>query len=193
VTQAQGILTGTVVQCRDSGGPELPLGRAEPTFTMDEPRANPALLARVPGALCALPLAQVIETMRPLPIEPLASQSNFILGVARIRGAAVPVVGLTALFQGDRSGWDQSCELPARFVTLRVGQRCVALAVHSVVGIVDLGYKVFGELPPLLSSLGTEPIQTLGTLDAEFLVVLDMARLVPDSAWEALSQTKAAP
>ena len=103
------------------------------TLAMDQPRANPALLVRIPGALCALPLAEVIEIMRPLPIEPLAIQSDFVQGVARIRGAAVPVVQLTALFQGDGL-----CDLPTRFVTLRVGQRCVALAVQSVVGVADL-------------------------------------------------------
>ena len=155
---------------------------------MDQPRANPALLVRVPGALCAFPLAEVIETMRPLPIEPLAIQSEFIQGVACIRGAAVPVVQLTALFHGDGR-----CELPTRFVTLRVGQRCVALAVQSVVGIVDLSDQVFGNLPPLLKTVRTELIQNLGTLDAEFLVMLDTARLVPDSVWDALPQTKAMP
>lgn len=153
---------------------------------MDRSRANPALLVRVPGALCAFPLADVIETMRPLPIEPLAGRSDFILGVARIRGAAVPVVQLTALFQGD-AGDDPS----TRFVTLRVGQRCVAFAVQSVVGIADLNDQVSGELPPLLRMVRTELIQTLGTLDAEFLVVLDTARMVPESVWHALSQAKA--
>jgi len=155
---------------------------------MDEQRANPALLARVPGALCAIPLAEVIETMRPLPIEPLASQPDFVLGVARIRGHVVPVVQLTALFQGDHGS-----EPPTRFVTLRVGQHCVALAVQDVVGIADLGDQVFGKLPPLLTNVGSEIIQSLGTLDAEFLVVLDMARVVPESMWEGLLRSKAMP
>ena len=35
--------------------------------------------------------------------------------------------------------------------------------------------------------MGTELIQTLGTLDAEFLVVLDTARLVPDRLGRALA------
>jgi purine-binding chemotaxis protein CheW len=155
---------------------------------MDEHRANPALLARVPGALCAIPLAEVIETMRPLPIEPLANQSEFILGVARIRGEAVPVVQLTALFQGDHG-----FEPATRFITLRVGQHCVALAVQDVVGIADLGDQVFGKLPPLLTNVGSELIQSLGTLDAEFLMVLDTARLVPESMWEGLLRSKAMP
>jgi purine-binding chemotaxis protein CheW len=155
---------------------------------MNPARTNTALLVRIPGGLCALPLGEVIETMRPLPIEPLASQSSFVLGVARIRGAAVPVLQLKELFQGDGSG-----EAPTRFVTLRVGQRCVALAVQSVIGIAELSEQVFSKLPPLLTNAGSEIIASLGTLDAEFLVVLDMARLVPEATWEALSQTKAMP
>jgi purine-binding chemotaxis protein CheW len=155
---------------------------------MDRPRANPALLVRVPGALCAFPLAEVIEIMRPRPIEPLAIQSTYIQGVACIRGLAVPVVQLAALFQGEGL-----CDLPTRFVTLRVGQRCVALAVQSVLGIADLGDHVLGELPPLLRTVQTELIQNLGTLDAEFLVMLDTARLVPDSMWQALPQMEATP
>lgn len=155
------------------------------SVTMNQPRPNPALLVRIPGALCALPLAEVIETMRPLPIEPLADKSGFIRGVARIRGAAVPVVELTALFRGE-----PCCDLPTRFVTLRVGQHCIALAVQDVVGMVDLSDHVFNNLPPLLKTARTEFIETLGALDAEFLVMLNTALLVPDSVWQALARTK---
>jgi purine-binding chemotaxis protein CheW len=153
---------------------------------MDQPRTNPALLVRVPGALCAFPLAEVIETMRPLPVEPLASTSGVIQGVSIIRGAAVPVVRLSALFQDD-----DLCDLPTRFVTLQVGQRCIALAVHSVIGITELADHVFANLPPLLRNVRTELIQSLGTLDAEFLVMLDTARLVPESVWQELKQLAA--
>jgi chemotaxis signal transduction protein len=72
-----------------------------------------------------------------------------------------------------------------------VGERCVALAVQCVVGVADLSDLVFVNLPPLLNTVQTELIQRLGTLDAEFLVMLDTARMVPESMWEALPQTKA--
>jgi purine-binding chemotaxis protein CheW len=152
----------------------------------DQPRSSLALLVRVPSALCAFPLAEVIETMRPLTVQPLANMPDFIRGVARIRGAAVPVIQLTALFQED-----DLCDLPTRFVTLRVGQRCVAIAVQSVVGIADMSDHVFDNLSPLLKTARTESIQTLGTLDSEFLIMLNTARLVPDSVWQALTQTRA--
>jgi purine-binding chemotaxis protein CheW len=151
---------------------------------MDQPRAIPALLVRVNGTLCAFPLTEVIETMRPLPIEPLANMPSFILGVSCIRGAAVPVVRLSALFQ------EESCrDRSTRFVTLRAGQRCVALAVESVVGIVNLSDSAFGNLPALLQSGKTEFIRALGTLDREFLVTLNTALMVPESVWLELAQT----
>ncbi len=152
---------------------------------MDQPSPNPALLVRVTGALCALPLAEVVETLRPRPVETLENTPDFILGMACIRGAAVPVVLLSALFHGG----DRRDPL-TRFVTLRVGQRSIALAVESVVGIADLSDHVFDNLPPLLKSVRTEFIQALGTVDAEFLVLLDTARLVPDSVWQALGQSR---
>jgi purine-binding chemotaxis protein CheW len=154
---------------------------------MDHPHPIPALLVRVPGTLCAFPLAEVIETMRPLPIELLANTPDFIQGVARIRGAAVPVIQLSAMFREDHGG-----DPATRFVTLRVGQHCLALAVQSVVGIADLSDQIFASLPPLLTTARTEFIQTLCTLDAELLVMLNTARLVPDSVWQSLAQTKAA-
>ncbi len=153
---------------------------------MDQPSSSPALLVRVTGALCALPLTEVIETMRPLPVKLLANTPDFILGIASIRGAAVPVVLLSALFIGDHR-----CDPVTRFVTLRVGERCIALAVQGIIGIADLSDQIFGELPPLLQNVRTESVRALGTLDAEFLVMFDTARLVPDSVWQALAQTRA--
>jgi purine-binding chemotaxis protein CheW len=126
--------------------------------------------------------------MRPLPVEALANTPNFIQGVARIRGAAVPVVQLTALFQDDDRG-----DSTTRFVTLRVGERCVALAVQGVIGVADLSDHVFDNLPPLLKTVRTESIEALGTLDAEFLVMLNTARLVPESVWQALAPSRATP
>ena len=50
------------------------------------------LIFRVLDRLCALSLGHVVETMRPLPIEPLAAAPHFVLGLATIRGSQVPVV-----------------------------------------------------------------------------------------------------
>jgi len=90
------------------------------------------LLVRAGTLTCALPLSHVVETMRPLPIEPLANAPAFVRGLSIIRGAPVPVVDLGALLN------TPSSRPPPRFVTVRAGERRVALAVDGILGLRDI-------------------------------------------------------
>ena len=136
-----------------------------------------ALLCRVHRMLCALPLRDVIETLRPLPIEPLAGAPSYVCGLAILRGAPVPVVDLGLLL-----GVEQL--RATRLVALRAGPRTVAVAVSAVLGVQTLG--VDGALPPLLQEAGQGAIQSLGSLDRELLLVLEGARLVPGEVYAQL-------
>ncbi len=151
---------------------------------------NSALLVRGAGAVCAIPAPQVIETMRPLPIEPLGNAPNFVLGIALIRGAAVPIVELAAVLDASREPAMPSSHA-GRFVTLRVGERCVALAVDSVAGLVQVNPQNLSVMPPLLNHACPDVVQAIGTLDAELLLVLETARLVPESVWSELDKVQA--
>jgi purine-binding chemotaxis protein CheW len=140
-----------------------------------------ALLCRVAGRLCAIPLAHVVETMRPLPVTGFADLPSFVLGVAVIRGEPTPVVALGHLL-GAAGGGD-----PTRFVTIRAGARTVALGVDEVAGIRDLTAVPTTDLPPLLREASAEVLARLGALDSELLVVLRSATWIPESLWEAAS------
>jgi purine-binding chemotaxis protein CheW len=131
--------------------------------------------------LCAVPLTHVRETMRPLPIEPLAGVEPPVSGVAIIRGVPVPVLDMCRLLAGAQAQ-------PERFVTLRLGERSVALAVDGVVGIRTMSLEASQELPPLLREADGDAISRIGTLDAELLVVLQHTRLVPEATWAALER-----
>src|SRR5579859_3793791 len=88
----------------------------------------PWLLCRAGPHLCALPLEQIAEVMRPLPFEPLADAPPFVRGVAVIRGVRVPVVDLARLL-------GQSKSVVTRLITVRAGGRLLALAVGEVLGL----------------------------------------------------------
>jgi len=123
--------------------------------------------------------------MRPLPIEPVAGTPAFVRGVSVIRGEPTPVVDLEALLErgpGSRAY--------GRFVTLKVGERRVALGVDSVVGVRTLEAATLGAMPPLLRD-AAERVEALGAPDEQLLVVLRAARLVPDGVWTCLSAAKA--
>jgi len=124
-----------------------------------------------------LPLARVVETMRPLPVEVMAGTPPCVRGLAIVRGVPVPVIEVAALLREE----ERTVRLgsSARFVTVKLGDRTIALIVDSVVGVRSLAPDSFRELPPLLRDSELDVIGAIGTLDAELVVVLRAARLVP--------------
>ena len=133
-----------------------------------------ALVVTAGSFICAIPVEHVVEAMRPLPTELLAGSPRFIRGVSVIRGVPVPVVDLSVLLTNADAG--DACE---RLVLLRVGDRFVALAVGRVVGLRHLDHSQQRELPPLLTAVGADIVESIGASDAQLLLVLRMARILP--------------
>src|ERR1700677_4676233 len=142
--------------------------------------ANRCLVVRDQRHVCALPLEYVVETMRPLPVEPIAGMPSFVCGVSIIRGVLTPVIDLGAML--GTSG----CEAE-RFVTLRAGDRQVALSVGVVLGVREIDATTIQELPPLLRGSSQDVIEMMGALDGEVLTVLRAGWELPDEVWEALA------
>jgi len=134
------------------------------------------LIVRAAGRRCALAVADVVETMRPLPVQDVGGAPSFVRGLAMIRGAPTPVVDLASWLGVTSAG-------PARWVAVRAGGRPVALAVDAVVGIRALDDARLQEAPPLLREATAERVELLGALDADLLIVLRTARVVPDEVW----------
>jgi len=159
---------------------------------MDEVRRDsqgadrqPALLVRAADRLCAVPIAHVIEVMRPLPVERMSGAPSFVQGLAIIRGTPMPVVDLGVLTGGRPAS--------GRFVTLRLGDRRAAMAVDAVVDVRVLDGWLLDALPPLLRDAGAEIVDAIGVIDRELLVSLCAGRLVPDDVWQAFATRESAP
>jgi purine-binding chemotaxis protein CheW len=136
------------------------------------------LLLSAAGQRVALRLQHVVETLRPLPLTAVAGLPGAIVGVAVVRGIATPVVDLRELLGGDTV-------MPAqRWVSLRIGDRQVALAVDSVAGVSDVDEGALGQWPTLLGAEGSRA--ALGVADGELMTALDAARLVPAATWQQL-------
>jgi purine-binding chemotaxis protein CheW len=144
------------------------------------PRQSRTLVVGVQGRLCALPLTHVMEIMRPLPVEPIPAVPSFVQGISVIRGIPTPVVDLGVLL-GMPSG------VADRFVTLRLGDRQVALSVDSVLGVRELDALKIRELPLLLQGASKDVIEAMGTLDEQLLVVLCAGWELPDEVWQTLT------
>jgi purine-binding chemotaxis protein CheW len=140
------------------------------------------LLVRARSWTCALPIRDVVETMRALPIRPVAGAPPFVRGLAMIRGALLPVVNLGALLG------DAGDQIGRRFVTVRTGDgRLVAIEVNEVLGARHIDVAALDAMPPLLEEAMPDLVERLGALDGQILAVLRAAALVSDSIWSELT------
>lgn len=141
-----------------------------------------ALIVAIGTRACALPLGHVVETMRPLAIENVAGSPTFIVGVSVIRGVPVPIVDLSALLVDGKHR-----DTYGRFVTLKVGERTIAVGVDDVLGLRRLDSAQLETLPPILRDVRADYVASIGRLDEQLLVVLRATRIVPDDCWSRLS------
>lgn len=140
------------------------------------------LLCRIGSRIAALALGDVKETMRPLPIEPLARAPPFVLGLATIRGVPTPVVDVGRILGPSEPTWTLSGSA-ARFVSIKLGERTAAVAVDAVLDVRSLQSETLVSMPPLLREAGASLVPVVGSLDTTLLLVLQAARLVPESVW----------
>lgn len=137
-----------------------------------------AVVVRVAGLTCAIPIAQVLETMRPLAIDSLSGLPSWVSGVSVIRGSAIPVVSLSTLLA-------EKSAPPGRFVIARAGERRFALAVDAVLGVFKLAPDAFGPLPPLIEHAAGDAIAGLAGIDNQLLLVLESSKVIPNEVWQA--------
>ena len=147
---------------------------------MSDDASHLALVFRTAGRLCALPLAQVVETMRPQPVQRLDGTPAFVLGAAVVRGLPTPVVSAARLLGEDAAAG-------RRWISVAAVLRRVALEVDDVLGVRAIAGEDAVPRQPLLEGAEAEGLATLGRLDGELLRSLQTARLVPEQAWAAMA------
>jgi purine-binding chemotaxis protein CheW len=171
-----------------AGGRSRVVGKGDVAVPeQDQPQAGTCLVFKVESVACALPIAAVVETMRPLPLQRVESAPPIVAGLAMIRGTPTPVID-TARLLGTAAATETG-----RFITVAVGNRQVALAVTSVVGLRAVTAAELGALPPLLAGAETGAVSAIGTLDRELLLLLRGVRLVPETVFAAIPATAGVP
>lgn len=145
------------------------------------------LVCRMRGVLAALRIGDVVETFRPLPVEPLVDTPAFVAGLAIVRGAPTPVVDVGALLGVEGPpAW-------TRFVTVRTSHGEVALAVEGVEGVTAVEAAALRELPSLVQAGDSDRVAAVAARDRELLFVLQAVRMIPDALWQRLGAAQIVP
>lgn len=141
------------------------------------------LSLRSSTTICAIPIKDISEVMRPLPLNVIPDSPIFLLGISVIRGHSIPIVDFGTLVGLNKS------KPPEKYVVLKVESRKVALAVENVMGIKKLSRGFMDQLPPLFQNVHPDIITQIGILDEEFLIVIRASKLIPIEVWDKISQT----
>jgi purine-binding chemotaxis protein CheW len=141
-----------------------------------------ALVFRAGSFYCALPLGEVIETMRPLATRPLAGTPPYVLGLTILRGAPAPVIDMTRLLTGAETTVD-------RYVAVRAGRGPIVCATGPVLGVRDVHVEPPEGPAALLAGVSRALIAAVGTVGTEPLLLLHSIAAVPDEVWEAAGGT----
>jgi purine-binding chemotaxis protein CheW len=137
-----------------------------------------SLVFRAGSLLCALPLEEVIETMRPLATYPMAATPVFVRGICIMRGVPAPVVDVARVLGGGEAE-------VVRFVAVRTERGPVAFATGEVIGIRPAVADAGLHQAALLGSAPGGLVAGITRLGTEPLLLLQSMRVVPDEVWEA--------
>jgi purine-binding chemotaxis protein CheW len=104
----------------------------------------------------------------------IASAPDFVKGVINLRGTIVPIVDMRIKF---RLG---SVEYGAFTVViiLNIGNRVVGMVVDAVSDVTTLAPEQIKAAPDLGSSIDTDHITGLGTIDDRMLILVDIDKLM---------------
>lgn len=147
------------------------------------------LVCGVGSRFCGLPLAHVVEIMRPLKLATLTNLPRFVAGFAVIRGRPTPVVSARRLLDADATELETAAT-DARYVSIELGARRAALAVDAVIGVRSVERGQLAELPSLGDEASSGVVLALGLFDRELLFVLERSRLLPQTVWDRLEHER---
>jgi purine-binding chemotaxis protein CheW len=153
------------------------MGQPGQTASADQEAGALSLVFRAGSLLCALRLDDVIETMRPLVVRPLAGTPAYVRGVTIVRGVPMPVIDVARLVGSEQAE-------VSRFLAVRTERGAIALATGPVLGIRANEPESLGPHSALF--VRSSPLVAgVSTIDAEPLLLLQSMRVVPDEVWAA--------
>ncbi len=107
-------------------------------------------------------------------VTAIANAPAFIKGVVNLRGIIVPIVDLRIKFAVGEARYDQFTVV----IILNIGKRVVGVVVDSVSDVLTLASGQVKAAPEFATTLNTEYITGLGTVDQRMLILVDIERLM---------------
>ena len=107
-------------------------------------------------------------------VTAIANSPEFIKGVINLRGIIVPIVDLRIKFHLGNVVYDQFTVV----IILNVASRVVGIVVDGVSDVIALSGEQIKPAPEFSSTMDTQYINGLGTVDERMIIVMDIEKLL---------------
>lgn len=107
-------------------------------------------------------------------VTTIANTPEFIKGVINLRGIIVPIVDMRIKFHLGKVEYDQFTVV----IILNVANRVVGIVVDGVSDVIALTAEQIRPAPEFSSSMDTQYIMGLGTVDDRMIIVMDIEKLM---------------
>jgi purine-binding chemotaxis protein CheW len=120
-------------------------------------------------------------------VTTIANSPEFIKGVINLRGIIVPIVDMRIKFHLGKVDYNQFTVV----IILNLANRVMGIVVDGVSDVITLTPEQLKPAPEFGTSLDTQYITGLGTVDERMIIVMDIEKLMSSSDME-LVETAAA-
>ena len=107
-------------------------------------------------------------------VTTIANSPEFIKGVINLRGIIVPIIDMRIKFHLGNVTYNQLTVV----IILNVANRVVGIVVDGVSDVITLTAEQLKPAPEFSSSLDTQYITGLGTVDDRMIIVMDIEKLM---------------
>jgi purine-binding chemotaxis protein CheW len=115
-------------------------------------------------------------------VTKIANSPEFIKGVINLRGIIVPIVDMRIKFNLGKIEYDQFTVV----IILNLANRVVGIVVDGVSDVITLTAEQLKPAPEFGTSLDTQYITGLGTVDERMIIVMDIEKLMSSSDMELI-------
>ena len=118
-------------------------------------------------------------------VTAIANAPEFIKGVVNLRGTIVPIVDLRIKFNVGDAHYDAFTVV----IILNIARRVVGVVVDSVSDVLTLQGAQIKPAPEFATTLNTQYILGLGTVDERMLILVDIEHLMTGADMALMDET----
>lgn len=115
----------------------------------------------------------------------IANAPAHVLGVVNLRGVIVPIVDMRIKFNMAEVNYN----IFTVVIVLNIGRQVVGMVVDGVSDVIMLGSDQLRPVPEISSSIGSENLLAIGSMEDRMVILLDIERFMSSSDMGLTSQT----